>query len=503
MSKSAPAREPAGRLDASFSLVARGVSWVGAGHVVSQAAWFGSLFLIAGLVHPRAFGSVTIAMVMIQVAWLVVGSGTRGSLVVSPSVTRGQVWYALAVNVATGLAIGLLVMLMGSRVIHLLAPGANTLVLRILAFSVAIYGMSIVPLALLQKNLQFKRHAAANAGAAALSSVIAVIAALMGAGVWALVGRQILFQALLAALAWVWARRLLPAPSAVRKAGRRVLARPEGAVWFFALALISFVALNIDFVIVGHFTDVARLGLYSLAFTVAFAPMTQFAWQIGKVLFPTAARTEQLGIVGTRSGKAVRLTAALLLPCVPPAVVLAPILLPGLLGPAWRPMVLPCQILLVAGIAHAVLAIIREFMLGSGSVGFCVRVEAVWLLGMAVGLYAGVRWDGIAGAAIAHVALVLPLAAVYGIWGMRRIGSGPRQLWRALRGVLGPVAVEAAVTALMLGLARAAGAGGAVASVVAAATGLSTGLAMMWRADPSPLALGRSMFASARAGAAA
>jgi len=498
-----PAGKPGHGSEASLRLVARGVSWVGAGHVISQAAWFGSLFLIAGLVQPRAFGSVTIAMVMIQVAWLVVGSGTRGSLVVSQQVTRGQVWYAVAVNVASGLAVGLVVLLLGSRVIHVLAPGADTLVLRILAFSVAIYGMSIVPLALLQKDLQFKRHAAANAGAAGLSSVIAVVAALMGAGVWALVGRQVLFQMLLAGFAWTWARGLLPPPSAVRRAGRRALARPPSASWFFGLALISFAALNIDFVIVGHFTDVARLGLYSLAFTVAFAPMTQFAWQIGKVLFPAAARTEQLDLVGTRAGKAVRLTAALLFPCVPPAVVLAPTLLPELLGPAWRPMVAPCQILLVAGIAHAVLAIIREFMLGSGGVGFCVRVEAVWLLGMALGLYLGVRWDGMTGAAVAHVVLVLPLALAYGIWGTRRIGSGPRQLWESLCGVLGPVAIETVVTALALALLGAAGAGAGAASLAAAAIGLGTGLLLMWRADPSPLALGRSVFATARAGARA
>jgi O-antigen/teichoic acid export membrane protein len=446
---------------------------------------------------------VAIAMVMIQVAWLVVGSGTRGSLVVSRDLTRGQVWYAVTVNVAAGLAIGLLTVVVGPRVINALAPGANALVLQILAFSVAIYGMSIVPLALLQKDLQFKRHATANAGAAALSSIIAVIAALLGAGVWALVGRQILFQALLAVFAWAWARKLLPPASAVRASGRRMLARPAGAGWFFGLALIGFVALNIDYVIVGHFTDVARLGLYALAFTIAFAPMTQFAWQVGKVLFPATARTEQLDVVGRRSGKAVGLAAALLLPFVPPALALAPVLLPGLLGPAWRPMVVPFQILLVAGIAHAVLAIVREFMLGSGSVAFCVRVEAVWLLAMAGGLYAGVRLAGIDGAAIAHAVLVLPLAFAYGIWGTRRIGSGPRQLWHALQGVLGPVAVEAAVTALTVGVARALGAGAGVAGVAGAATGLSTGVALLWRADPSPFALGRSMLAMARAGAAA
>jgi hypothetical protein len=116
---------------------------VGAGQVVSQAAWFTSLFVIAALVQPRAFGSVTIAMVMIQVAWLVAGSGTRGSLIVAPSLTRGQVWYALGVNVVSGLAVGLAVVLLGAHVIDSLAPGANVLVLQILAFSVAIFGMSI------------------------------------------------------------------------------------------------------------------------------------------------------------------------------------------------------------------------------------------------------------------------------------------------------------------------------------------------------------------------
>ena len=87
----------------SVGSVARGVSWVGAGHVVSQLAWFGSLIYVAARLSPAAFGSVTIAMVMVQVAWLVVGSGTRGSFVVAKDVSRAQVQWAVAVNVASGL----------------------------------------------------------------------------------------------------------------------------------------------------------------------------------------------------------------------------------------------------------------------------------------------------------------------------------------------------------------------------------------------------------------
>jgi O-antigen/teichoic acid export membrane protein len=493
-------RDGPARASASVQVLARGVSWVGAGHVVSQIMWFGSLFVMARLVGTSSFGSVTIAMVIIQVAWMLVGAGTTGSFIVSRAVTRNQIWTTLAFNAATGFGVAVVVAVAGGPIIHLLAPGANAAVMRVLALSIALIGVSVVPLALLQKELQFKRHAAANAGAATLSSIIGIVAAVLGAGVWALVARQVLFQGLLAAFAWLWARSVLPARAAGERIGLRHFARPKRAVWFFSLTVINFIAFNIDYVIVGRFTNVARLGLYSLAFTVAFAPVTQFAWQIGKVLFPGAARTDP-DAIGARGAKAVTLTAAALFPFIPPAIALAPIVLPGLLGAAWRPMVGPFEILLVAGIAYALLEIMRDVLLGSGSVLFCLRINAVWLLAMAGGLYAGVRLDGIEGASIVHVVLVIPLAVTYLIWGTRRIGSTPSQMWFVLRGVLVPVVAEGLATLLGVAALRAAGAGRVGAAVLGAALGLSVALVLMWRVDPSPLRLARGVVVKARAAA--
>lgn len=130
-------------------------------------------------------------------------------------------------NVGAGLAIGVAVAVLAEPLVSVLSPGANVSVMRALALSIAIYGLSIVPLALLQKALLFKRHAAANAGAATIASIVAVVAIVLGAGVWALVARQILFQALLSAFAWISARRLFPAAEPGTRQGRG--ARPPGA----------------------------------------------------------------------------------------------------------------------------------------------------------------------------------------------------------------------------------------------------------------------------------
>ena len=252
--------------------------------------------------------------------------------------------------------------------------------------------------------------------------------------------------------------------------------------------MIGFIALNADYVIVGHLTNVRELGIYSLAFAFAFAPMTQFAWQVGTVLQPAAARTRGAELLAARACKAVRAAALLLLLAAAPAIVLAPVLLPTLLGARWEPAVAPFQLLVVAGIAQGLLAIVRELLAGSGSVRFCMLTDGVGLVATVVALVALVRAEGIIGAALAHLGVAALLLIVYGTLGARRLGSRARNLWAALRGVVLPVAAQAAVTAAWLPAMQRAGAAPAVAAAGAAAAGVAALLAAMRLGGTRPVA---------------
>lgn len=452
--------------------IVRGISWVGLGHAVTQVCWFGSLLVLAAYVAPAVFGAVAIAMVAVQVAWLVVGSGTRGTFVVAPSLTRRQVVRAVELNLAVGAAVGLAALAAPAAVLDVLAPGAPPDVVRALACSVALFAASIVPLALLQRAMRFKRYALASAGAALVASAGSIVAVVLGAGVWALVGRQVAFQAVLAALAWGFAHGLVPA----RGGADERAARPPGAGAFFALAVIAFAAINVDTVVIAHLADSEALGLYALAFTIAFAPMTQVAWQVGKVLFPAAARSER-ALLGPRARQALGVAAIVVASFAPVAVMLAPALVPTVLGERWRGMVVVLQLLIVAGAAHAVLAILREFLLGAGAVRTCLRIEAVWLAATMLALVPAVTLAGITGAALVHLALVVPVAAAYARWGMAPIGVAPRELWHALRPAALAAGLEGGAAAAGLLIAGSAGldttarwvAGAAAAAVAGAA----------------------------------
>jgi O-antigen/teichoic acid export membrane protein len=449
---------------------------MGVGHVVSQGLWLGSLILLAAVVEPSAFGSLATGMVLVNLAGLLVDSGTRGSIVAAPTLDRAEVRGVVALNLAAGLAATVAIAALAGPITATFADGGDPGAIRALSLGVVLYAAGITPLALLQKNLRFRAFAGANIGAATVSSAVGIAAGLAGAGVWALVVRQLVSMALLSVIAWALARGLFPArePTGER---RRIRLRQAGWIGFFMLA--------------------PGLGLYSLAFTLAFAPVTQVSWQVGRVLFPAAAATADLATVARRTLVSLRMMGLILLPFVPPAIVLAPTALPGLLGDEWKPMVAPFQILLAVGVGHAMVVMLGESLSGTGNIGWRARVNAVWAAGMLGALVWLVSVDGIRGAALAHALLFVPFALAYGTFGARKIGLDARRIAGALAPLVAPFAAQCLVTfggaaALETAGVQAgwAAGGGAVAGVLVIAV-------LLLRLPSSPLGQARSVLSSA------
>lgn len=453
--------------------VAKAISWAGLGHLISQATWFASLLVLAVLVPPRDFGVVAAGMVIVNIATLLVGSGTRGSIIVAKRLDLEHVRYALWLTSFAGLALTGLVMLLAKPIVSLFAAHTNAAILQGLVLSVGMFGLSIVPIAMLEKQMRFKAETVVMGSASIISAIVAIAAGALGAGVWALVLRQVLWSTLVTVFAWIAARRLLPSWRQLIGRGRRPerVQRP-GAGWFFVLATFNLIAMSVDYLVVGHLTNATGLGLYSLAFTLGFAPLTQFSWRLGGVLLPAVAATSGLEVVGRRTLLALRTTAALLLPLVVPALVLAPWLIPTVFGAKWAHSVEVFQILLPVGIAFAILNMLGEALGGSGNVSLPAKLQILWALLILPALIVLVQVDGIIGAALAHLIVLAPVATGYVIFGSRAVGLRPTQVLEALGKVLNPVAVQAAVSVGVLLVLRQAGASLALRDIAAALSGV-------------------------------
>jgi O-antigen/teichoic acid export membrane protein len=453
------------------------------GNIVSQAAWFGSLIVLGALLPPRSFGTVAIGVVIAAAAAVVQDAGGRGSIVLAKKLYRADLVRVFTINVAVATLVTVAIAVLAGPIIHNLAPGGDVTVLRVFAVSIGVRALAIVPMALLQRTMRFKLRSGVMAASTMIAGVTSVAAGVLGAGVWALVIRQLGAAALLPIFAWVVA--FDPLRSELAGGPRpRDQKRPRGALWFFVMAATDFLALNLDTVIVGHLRGAAQLGLYSLAFTLAFAPLTNFAGQVGTVIFPAAAAAPDLETVAQRMLGSIRLTALILVPLLPPALVLAPVVLPGVFGPEWKAMVVPFQILVVTGVGYALMTIIGNSLAGVGQIAWRARIEVVWCFGMAVVMVGLVRLDGLRGAALAHLVLFVPFALIYVFAGTRRVASTAGAIVAALKGVLALVACQSVASAACLVALESIGVADPVAATVAAVAGLLLVAALFIRFEP-------------------
>jgi O-antigen/teichoic acid export membrane protein len=274
------------------------------------------------------------------------------------------------------------------------------------------------------------------------------------------------------------------------------------ARWFLLFAVTQVVTFNLDYFVIGWQRTAAQLGLYSVAFMIAFAPLQHFSAEVGKVLFAAAAAGGMSASAG-RTLVAMRLMTLILLPTLPVMVVLAPVVLPALLGREWSGMVVPFQLLAVAGIGYSIVNCIGEALAGAGRIDVRVKLNTGWCVLTLALLVALVHLDGIRGAALAHVIVFIGYGAVYLTAGIRRAGTDARTLGRALAPVLSAVAVQALVTFVVAVGLRNVAADRWLVACSASFAGLTAMVAVALRGeDGGPLRQATAMLRAATQGAA-
>ena len=448
--------------------------WMTGSNLIAQAFAYGSLVALARWLEPASFGTVAVATAIVAAGVLFVDQGTWGAVIVERRLSRSILAQAFRRCLGTAVVLAAVMAAVSGTVVEHFAAGGHPGAVVAIAFCLPLHAIAVVPTALLQRSMQFRRLAGVNGVANIASALVAVVLASYGAGVWALVSRQLVLYALIAILS---AGLCLPAlrshaPVSTEPVPPRSGARAER--WFFSFSVVYALTGSLDKFVVGLFGGAAVVGLYSVAATIAMAPWTQFSAQAGQVLFAAAASHPD--DFSRRTDQSTGLMALLMLPMLPVGVLVAPAVLPGVFGPEWAPVVPVFQLLLVVGVGNAIVNCIAEPLTGMGHMPFRTRIMIVQSLATLVALLLLVPIDGIVGAALAQLVVFLPYGALYFTAGARRADTSLRRLWLSVRPAVGVLALQVAVSSLVLAVLMACGLSDAAAGCWAAAAGLAAGV---------------------------
>ena len=406
--------------------VSRGLSWSLVSSLVLRVGNFVVSLIVARLVAPEEFGVFAVALTVWTILGMLAEFGLGTDLIRSRDPEpRAPTVASLGVIASGSLAV---TMALGAPAIAQLfeSPGSAPAI-RLMAVALGLFGLTIVPSALLQRAYRQRSLFVVNLTAMLLSTVVVVAVALNGSGALALAWGQICTYAVLVVglhLSAGWRPRLGWRPDVAR----------ESISFCLPLAtanLLSWLLLSVDNLIVSRQLGTHQLGLYALAFNVSSWPMAAIGQAIRVVALPAFSSVESAAL---RGAALVRCSAPVMAVATLMGIVLGTMGSPaiGLLyGDRWIDAADALVGLAVFGAARVVLDLIATFLIAVGTTRAVLLVQVVWLLAMVPAMWLGVAAFGLAGAGWTHVVVALAVALPAYAVCLRRVGVDVPALVRA------------------------------------------------------------------------
>ncbi|MBN1826677.1 MAG: lipopolysaccharide biosynthesis protein [Candidatus Eisenbacteria bacterium] len=247
-----------------------------------------SAMALARLLTPDDFGRVALVVVSLSFLTIFRDLGLPEATVRFEAIDDEQVSTLFWMNLALALLIFVPAAFLGpffSRVFR--TPGLNGITAALAALCI-VYVLSLHHTAILRRRMRFVVLAGIQVAVTIVASIVGIIAAWKGMGVWALVLQRFTNGLVETAAVWIfcsWRPRLLFRFGAIRGMIR------FGAFYTLSAALY-YVSRRADRLLLGRFSSAGAVGLYEKSYEWLLLPAGNITVPIGKVALPGLCRLQ-------------------------------------------------------------------------------------------------------------------------------------------------------------------------------------------------------------------
>lgn len=384
---------------------AEGVRWVTLARVTIEVLLIVSMVVLARIIPPADFGRYAVTLIAFELALAVSGEGVGSALVQRDEVTRAHMQAGGFLTLVVASVLTVLALIASTLVVGPVFGDATASLMRLTAPMFLIAAVGAVPMALLRRQLAFRRLSVIDIAGTFARAGSAVVLAIIGLNGAALVLGGLIGTVVATVLA------LISAPVPFPRPHRQAIRDISGYGIPASLAAVSWIGFrNCDYTIVAARLGAVSAGLYFRAYTLGIDYQRKISIVMYQVAFPVLSRTASTTELFALRGRMVRVLTVILFPCLALLAILAPVVVPFMFGPAWTGAIVPTQILCVAGASTLVIDAVgttlmaagrASAMLGYGVAHFLTYAVAVFFL-CPFGLSAVA-----AGAAVVHTAFLL------------------------------------------------------------------------------------------------
>ncbi|MDW3133494.1 lipopolysaccharide biosynthesis protein [Vibrio sp. 1288] len=354
--------------------VTTGLKWSAIERLTTQLVQLLVMLILARLLGPSAFGLIGMLAVFIAISQVFVDSGMSSALIRKLDRTEHDFATAFYFNIAVSLLCYALLYACAPMIATFYEqPELNSL-MRWIGFVVIINAFTVIPKAKLTIEMDFKTQAKASVLSVLISSVVGLLMAYHGYGVWSLVAQTLTFafaNAVLINLIYRWRPTLGPSLKSFNELfgfGSKLLVS----------GLIDSIYQNIYQLIIGKQFNAVDVGHFTQANQLAKVPAQTFTAIIQRVTYPMLSEMqEHPEKLNAAYLLTLRLAAAIIFPLLMGLAILADILLPMILGEVWEPAAILVSILAFGLILYPIHAINLNYLKVKGRSDLFLKLEII------------------------------------------------------------------------------------------------------------------------------
>ncbi|SCB27355.1 lipopolysaccharide biosynthesis protein [Rhizobium hainanense] len=255
--------------------------------VLRMAIQFLSVVILARLLRPEDFGLVAAVAPIAAFVGLFQNLGLQQAVIQRKEITRKQLNQVFWMSASVGL--GCTVVLSASAPIVASFYGDSRMLGITLATALPLFlgSLAALPLALMNRDLQFGQLAVNDVSSAFAGLVITAAAAYWGFGYWSLVLGPAVSAVIVLILAWQVTRWMPGRPEL--NIDREIVSFGANLTGF---NLVNFFARNLDNILIGKYSGAVQLGYYDRAYKLLLFPLQNIIQPLTRVMIPLMSRIQ-------------------------------------------------------------------------------------------------------------------------------------------------------------------------------------------------------------------
>lgn len=376
-----------------------GISWTLLNQVGSQLFAFIVSVTLARLLVPEDFGTVGMVTVFTGFASVFNSFGLGGAIIHKQNLSQLELSTIFWLNFAFGVFFMSLFWFLSTPITLYYQRPILELITKVVSINFVINGLTSIQESILVKDLKFRSLTIISFIATVLSSLIAIVMAFLGFGLWSIVVQGVASSSIKSLLLWnnsKWIPNFQFKFSAIKPLfnfGLNMTANNSLNYW----------ARNYDNFLIAKFLGDEALGIYGRVYGLMLLPLRNISQVIGRVLFPSfsSIKDDKLRIKQVY----LKMTGVIALITFPMMIGLwsvAEEFVIAIFGEQWRAMIPILKIMVLLGMVQSILTINGTIYNSQGRADLAFKVGLILKINIILGITIGLFSNGLRGVAIGY-----------------------------------------------------------------------------------------------------